>query len=329
MSSLRSRRTLPSERRPETTSYQRRRQRRMADAATTPNDKLAKIAVGIVFVLICSGLGYREYKRVGNTWQHNVNSVISAKEDAALAADPFHVIFSTDCSSYQHWQSYLVYYSAYKVRQPGHVTRIASGCNEEETAAIQEWFEKHVQPMSTRFHLTLTPKFSSVKNQTTGEEVGDYKFFNKPLGLKYWLENSAYFHLTSQQDDIVILIDPDMVLMRPITSDFGNEQETVISKKRKENILATRVQHGIPFAQAYGLGVQWESFDLDKIAGPDSPAKLVTKEDGRLYYPVGPPYIATARDIYAIAQKWTEFVPHVHAQYPHLLAGTSCFVSCK
>jgi hypothetical protein len=89
------------------------------------------------------------------------------------------------------------------------------------------------------------------------------------------------------------------------------------------------VQHGIPFAQAYGLGVQWESFDLDKIAGPDSPAKLVTKEDGRLYYPVGPPYIATARDIYAIAQKWTEFVPHVHAQYPHLLAGTSCFVSCK
>ena len=111
-----------------------------------------------------------------------------------------------------------------------------------------------------------------------------------------------------------------MVFMRPITGDFSEERETIISKKRKKKLLSTTVSHGVPFAQTYGLGTQWETFDLDKIAGEDSPAKLVNKEDGQLYYPAGPPYIATAKDMYQIALKWTEFAPRVHAQYPHLLA---------
>lgn len=330
MSSLRSRRAAPSERRPETTSYQRRRKRKSSQTgAAAPKDTLAKLAVALVFLLVCSALGYREYQRVEQptilTTDVHDSLLLSREEDAALeihAADDtrYHVIFSTDCSPYQHWQSYLVYYSAYKVRQPGHVTRIASGCNEEESAAIQEWFDTHVQPLSSRFHLHLTPNFSGVKDEQTGQVVGDYKFFNKPLGLKHWLENAAHFDLHTQQDDVVILIDPDMVLMRPITGDFSEERETVISKNRKKNLLATKVQHGVPFAQTYGLGTQWEAFDLDKIAGADSPAKSVDKQEGALYYPVGPPYIGTAQDMKAIAEKWTEFVPRVHAQYPHLLA---------
>jgi hypothetical protein len=35
---------------------------------------------------------------------------------------------------------------------------------------------------------------------------------------------------------------------------------------------------------------------------------------------VGPPYLATGRDMYAIAEKWVEFAPKVHKQYPRLLA---------
>jgi len=326
MSSLRSRKAVPSERRPETSTYQRRRRRNFAEKPA-PKDTFAKICVGLVFVLVCCGLGYREYRRVQRApkltprQSDSIQSVISSQEDAALEIHSdgtrYHVIFSTDCSPYQHWQSYLVYYSAYNVRQPGHVTRIASGCTEEESAGIQEWFDTHVQPLSTRFHLHLTPKFSGVKNEETGEVVGDYKFANKPHGLRHWMEHAAHFSL-DQQDDVVILIDPDMVLMRPITGDFSNERETVISPQRKQNLLSTRVEHGIPFAQTYGLGTQWRTFDLSKIAGENSPAKSVSKEDGFAYYPAGPPYIATAKDMYQISLKWTEFVPRVHAQYPHL-----------
>ena len=212
-----------------------------------------------------------------------------------------------------------------KVRQPGHVTRIVSGCTSEEAEDMISWFDEKVQFMSSRFHLHLTPKFSEVKDEF-GIVVGDYKFFNKPHGLKYWLE---HFELTGyhkdtgtfdHENDIVILIDPDMALMRPITKDFSNERETLIGKRRINHVLSTEVKHGVPFAQTYGLGVQWQKFDLDKIAGENSPAKDVSREEGALYFPGGPPYIGTIRDMYQIAQKWSEFVPHVHAQYPYLLA---------
>jgi hypothetical protein len=231
-------------------------------------------------------------------------SMLTPEEDDALEYDStgqrYHVTFSTDCSPYQHWQSYLVYFTAMKNRQPGHVTRIVSGCDPKEAVAMNQWFTEKVQFMSKRFHLHLTPKFSEVRDET-GKVIGDYKFFNKPRGLKFWLE---HFDLTGfkegtgtfeNADDIVILIDPDMALMRPITKDFSNERETLIGPRRKKHLLSTEVKHGVPFAQTYGLGTQWQKFDLDKIAGENSPAKDVSREDGQLYYPAGPPYIGTVK----------------------------------
>lgn len=225
--------------------------------------------------------------------------------------------------------SYLVYFTAMRVKQPGHVTRIVSGCTPDEEVAIKTWFHDNVQYMSSRFHLHLTPKFSEVKDET-GKVIGDYKFFNKPYGLKHFLEHFEMVEFKdgsfTHEDDIVFLIDPDMALTRPLTADFSDERETIIAPRRQgKNTLSTKVQRGIPFAQTYGLGVQWQRFDLDKIAGPDSPAKTVSSQDGQLYYPVGPPYIGTVYDMYQISLKWTEFVPRVHAQYPHLLAEMYAF----
>lgn len=211
------------------------------------------------------------------------------------------------------------------VKQPGHVTRIVSGCEPDEAEAMQIWFDENVQYMSSRFHLHLTPHFSQVTDEN-GNIVGDYKFFNKPFGLKHFLENFPILGFDTNTgtftspDDIVILIDPDMPLMRPITGDFSIERETLIAPKRQGKQLSTKVQRGIPFAQTYGLGTQWQKFDLDIIAGPDSPAKDVNQQEGSLYYPVGPPYLGTVHDMHLISQKWTEFVPKVHAQYPYLLA---------
>jgi len=85
-----------------------------------------------------------------------------------------HVVFSTDCGTFQHWQSFLLFYSALRVGQPGRVTRIASGCKEEEEAEAQRWFEEHVRPMSSRFGIHFTPHFSKVTDEN-GEEKGDYK----------------------------------------------------------------------------------------------------------------------------------------------------------
>ena len=250
--------------------------------------------------------------------------IISSDELVADDGVLYHLIFSTDCSEFQHWQSYMLFHSAYKVNQPGTITRIASGCSDDEMIKAQNWHDEHVSKvMGERFKIHLTPHFSGVKDEKTGETVGDYKFFNKPFGLRHWMEHSDG-NINGNEDAVVILIDPDMVLLRPITGDFSNDRETVVGKRAAVN-RKFKVEHGSPFAQTYGLGAQWRKFNLDEIAGSDSPAKKVTQQEGGTYYPVGPPYIATVRDMYQISLKWTEFVPRVHKEYPYLLAEMYAF----
>ena len=253
-------------------------------------------------------------------------STITTPSDELLGDDGvlYHLIFSTDCSEFQHWQSYMLFHSAYKVHQPGTITRIASGCSDDEKAKVQQWHDEHISSvMGERFKLHLTPHFSGVQDEITGKTVGDYKFFNKPFGLRHWMEH-ADGDIREKEDGVVILIDPDMILLRPITGDFSNDSETKVGRRASVN-RKFKVEHGSPFAQTYGLGAQWRKFNLDEIAGADSPAKKVTQQEGGTYYPVGPPYIATVRDMYQISLKWTEFVPRVHKEYPYLLAEMYAF----
>ena len=105
-----------------------------------------------------------------------------------------HIIFSTDCSTYQQWQSYLFFYSAYAIGQPGYITRIVSGCNndddddddDDDTSGGSsssskkkkedeelQWHNIHVRHvMSDWYRIHFTPKFSTVK-QYDEEENGD------------------------------------------------------------------------------------------------------------------------------------------------------------
>lgn len=181
--------------------------------------------------------------------------------------------------------------------------------------------------MSERFRIHFTPRFSQVKDDKTGK-VKDYKFFNKPFGLKHFLEFNELLGLNTagkitRPDDVVVLADPDFLLLRPLTDDFSDERETLVGPRRQAK-YSSQASHiaarGNPYAQAYGLGTQWRKFDLDAIAGPDSPAKDVNQKAGALGFPAGPPYVVAAGDMHDLAVAWSEFAPRVHTQYPHLLA---------
>lgn len=318
------------------------RKARLAPPSSAPTVS-HRLVVGLVALLLAIGILQNHFRqsrsrdpfaprpRPKNLQQ---KSLLTKEEDANLERDAdgtrYHVVFSTDCSPYQHWQSYLVYYTAMKVKQPGHVTRIASGCDPAEAAAMERWFQDDVQFLSNRFHLQLTPAFSQVKNEK-GEIVGDYKFFNKPFGLRYWMEHSPQLGYANGafpanvEDDVVILIDPDMGLLRPLTKDFSDPRETIVSARRQEHRITDKVKRGKPAAQVYGFGAQWQRLDLEKIAGVGTPAKNYTGAEGLLFFPVGPPYIGTVVDMHAIANKWSEFVPGVYEQYPHLLAEMFAF----
>ena len=84
--------------------------------------------------------------------------------------------------------------------------------------------------MSSRFSILFTPKFSDIKDEEGNRTGGDYKYFNKPFGVKYYLEHSSDFgwdeqtgKMTAVKDKaVVIIIDPDMILLKPLTTDFSD-----------------------------------------------------------------------------------------------------------
>lgn len=233
--------------------------------------------------------------------------------------DMFHVVFSTDCSHFQDWQSLLMFYSAVQVGQPGTLTRIASGCNEKQMQYLKELYAK----MYPHYHVHFTPDFK--KDEKTGKK---YDFYNKPYGLEHWLDNAD----PPIKDGVVIaLIDPDMIFLRPLTANIKGEanqilQDAYTSTHLRKPIMTMPqfVKKGSPAAQLYGLGAPWttrsRNFNRTDVCGPNSPCMKVDTESGELYYSVGPPYIAEKSDLLRITKAWTKFVPKVYSKYPELLA---------
>ena len=73
-------------------------------------------------------------------------SIVVSSERKAITdvtgRDQLHIVFSTDCSPYQDWQSLLVFHSAHQVDQKGSITRIASGCSEEKKTSLQALYQE-------------------------------------------------------------------------------------------------------------------------------------------------------------------------------------------
>lgn len=100
---------------------------------------------------------------------------------------------------------------------------------------------------------------------------------------------------SAMEDGIVILMDPDMILLRPLLHDFSDMDHHLWV----ENDPATTVvRHGYPIAQQDGyLGNQWMYLDTEHIFGrpKDQHPPIPPAKDGALHYNTGPPYLATVR----------------------------------
>jgi peptidyl serine alpha-galactosyltransferase len=280
----------------------------------------------------------------GNIIQSESDSNNEKEEDViGTTTARYHIVFSTGCSMYQDWQSYVFFYHAMISKQSGIITRIVSGCTEEQQVQLERIFEDEIRsiveheeddhdsttannnnnlhPKNDRFRIHFTPDYSRLKASE------QYVYFNKPYGMKHWFENALGFPNNiqdEQQDTIVILMDPDQLIMRPFeNNDFGNAEWKYIPDTVKPR---TRIDHGYPMGQLYGFGLQWkEKIDM-KIVLQSLNMSLVTpidtmaKDEAKAGYIMGPPYVATAKDMYQIVQTWSDFVVPVHDQYPHLLA---------
>jgi peptidyl serine alpha-galactosyltransferase len=266
---------------------------------------------------------------------HNV-AVAPTTTTSTSSSDNFHLVFSTGCSPFQEWQSYIFFYHVYQTGQPGNVTRIASGCTEKQVHRLQTRHDKVIrQTMSSRFHIHFTPEYSNIK----GPKVQSYKFFNKPFGMQHWMEHALGYnnhhhnnnnHTRSdipqnanpQDSVIVILLDPDQLVLRPFTNDYSN----VRMEWMRRGLTAFPpkvVQHGTTMAQNYGFGADFVTdVNLTHVLQEEHPKSPLwnLKRDALTKYAAGPPYLATAKDMYRIVTKWSELVVRVHDVYPFLLA---------
>ena len=231
----------------------------------------------------------------------------AADEGAREASRGVHVLFSTDCSPFQNWQAVVLFYSAAAAGQRGPLTRIASGCSAEEQASLAAM---HAE-LSPQFRVHFTPDFS--RDKKTGKK---YLFFNKPRGLQHWAAAHAG---KDANETVVALLDPDMLLLRPITGNFP-PGSYLTSPDWKAGEAWARVEKGRPAGQQYGLGALWRSFKREYICGEGSPCLGVSAAEANKYFPVGPPYLLHVSDVARLAVTWVDFAPRIYEEYPELLA---------
>lgn len=262
--------------------------------------------------------------------------VVASSTKAREDEPEVHVVFSTDCSGYQHWQSIALWYSSRQAGHRGAVTRIASGCDDEDKLRIDTEWRKIDRTGDFRAH--HAPK---------GELKGNYKYSNKPSGLYHWLRFANPAPFKDKSRGIVALLDPDQLLLRPITAAFASgltenggkslvdldgRPRVLTNGPREARSIPSFVGKGSPVAQEYGIGgawgnagkdnarPSWKTFDRARVCGEGGACTQTSASEADSHYSVGPPYLLQAEDALDVAQAWQQAVPHVHAQYPFLLA---------
>lgn len=133
------------------------------------------------------------------------------KELQSRSLPQYHVVFSTSCSDQQHWESMVFFYHAFKVRQPGTVTRIVGGCSAEQQQTQTDFFERFLQPMrpisqhqhdnqrhenyNNQFYIHFTPDYSTVQRA----RGAPYKYMNKRTYMPF--PNGATLHARSDTEN--------------------------------------------------------------------------------------------------------------------------------
>lgn len=233
-----------------------------------------------------------------------------------------HVIFSSGCNYFQHWQSELLLASAYFVKQGGRITRIVSGCHDKSAEKVGHRhqtfppgqndllvpFEELNRSVNEDFGLYITPSFPGAK---------DFPWINKPSSIEHFILH-ARPELDRVGETIVAILDPDFVFLKPFT-----QRELPASDLLPPGLSdgVNVAKKGTPVAQHYGLGGGWvHKFPVKDIVGADSHALTYDSNSAAKYFAVGPPLILHADDLTALAPLWSQYMRPVLKHDTDILA---------
>lgn len=274
---------------------------------------LACVAItGAVLYFLHSGTQAQEDSMPLDQHQYQASSGGAVKK-----APHYQMVFSTACSPFQDWQAIVFFYFAWKVKQTGTVTRIASGCKNDQAERLRQFHKEQIEVLSPNFKLHITPDFKF---------ADDTKYFNKPFGIQHWMKNVLGYpeRAAEHDDDIIMILDPDMMLLRPLTHTFYDHPSRIW---KKNNIRKPKMEvtHGWPMGSMYGFGNSWKNSvnrfgNLTYVVGEKSPALKVSNTESEELYPVGPPYLATSRDMYSIVELWTVHLLRYYKVFPEFMS---------
>jgi hypothetical protein len=243
-------------------------------------------------------------------------SRVRERENAPDPAD-VHIVFSTGCNEFQHWQSELLANTALRVGQQGKMTHIIVGCETREDAGMQGKARllTHVAGEGDNVVSGNVWRQSSNPNvklhfAPAVPEAKEFPWFNKPWSFYHWMKTAQ------PKESVIVIIDPDEFFLQPLTQGRRPRRDILSAwPAEMESKVTDVVRPGWAVAQTYGLGVGWLSkFDRVKMCGADSYcAKLDAKEAG-LYYTVGPPYLIHQKDFGRIIDLWWKYMKPTYAQ---------------
>jgi hypothetical protein len=233
-----------------------------------------------------------------------------------------HIIFSSGCNYFQHWQAEQVLATAFKVGQRGRITRIVSGCHDvsaESVAHSHQTFPSGrndlLVPLETLnrstnpyFGLYITPSFDGAK---------DFPWINKPSGIHHFVEH-AMPELKRLGETVIAILDPDFIFLKPLTQtgelleDIIYTGKTSIHGRTYPHLGMDIARPGRPVAQRYGLGGQWvHNFPVAKITGKDSNALKYDEESAHQAFSVGPPMLIHTDDALPLTSLWQKYMQPV------------------
>ena len=130
------------------------------------------------------------------------------------------MVVTTGCSGYQNWQFETLLYSWASIKQPGRFTRIIAGCkNDEEKIKANT---TAIPNDDNRILFYFVPDYAPDKDEKSNGGR-PFWYFNKPFGFNKWL----YDPLNIIYESVIILIDPDMIILKPFLFHIKSEADKI------------------------------------------------------------------------------------------------------
>ena len=224
-----------------------------------------------------------------------------------------HIIFSSGCNYFQHWQSELLLASAYWVGQRGRITRLVSGCHDKTAETVAHSHQTFPsgkndllvplkdlnRSVNENFGLYVTPSFKGAK---------DFPWINKPSSIEYFMKHAAP-ELERAGETVIAILDPDFIFLKSMTQSELPSSDVLTSGSRKPKRGMNVVRKGRPVAQRYGIGGGWvHRFPVKKIAGADSHALTYSSSSAAHSFSVGPPLMLHIDDAKELSTLWSKYM---------------------